>query len=472
MARIAAILLLPIFASAALAQRQGYIYRDMETSTLTTTDPAYRHAPPEAVERWKDWKFGLRIHWGLYCMMGSDASWALPYSSPEFRQIYGTRYQFFNPSDFDANAWMQMMADAGIKYFTFTTKHHDGFSMWATKTVRESLRLTPKGIRSGEGEYDTVVIPYSIMDTLFHRDVLAELVTAARKKGLGISLYYSHIDWQDPAFAWDPFNIHYDAGFTKQNDPVRWRKFIQQERDQVRELLTEYGRIDALEFDIGWPKEAAQDAAALAHMARDLQPSVLLRNRGIGAYGDMYTPEQVIPPGFQPGSPWQEIYPGGQAFSYLPNDIYKPVEWIVHTLVDVVAKGGNFEVGYGPMPNGRFPGEAVERLRSVGKWMAVNGEAIYATRPYTAFREGDALRFTRSKDGRTIYAIALKWPGKTLSTKLVKVGNGAEINMLGSSAKLGWHRAGDAVVIEIPEALQQHRPCEYAWVFRIRNRGD
>jgi alpha-L-fucosidase len=240
----------------------------------------------------------------------------------------------------------------------------------------------------------------------------------------------------------------------------------------VRELLTEYGRIDALEFDIGWPKEAAGDAAALAHMARDLQPSVLLRNRGIGAYGDMYTPEREIPAGFQPGSPWQEIYPGGEAFSYLPNDIYKPAEWIVHTLIDVVAKGGNFEVGYGPMPSGRFPPEVVERLRAVGEWMAVNGEAIYATRPYSVFQEGDNVRFTRGKDERLIYAVSLTWPGKTFRTKLLKVERGATIEMLGAQGKLAWHREGDVVVVDIPEALQQNRPCKYAWVFRVRNSPD
>jgi alpha-L-fucosidase len=469
MYKILVALSLQLYISAIAFGQQAFIYGDMQRSTLTKTDPGYRHAPPDAVERWKDWKFGLRIHWGLYSMMGSDASWALPFSSPEFRQIYGTRYQFFDPTEFDAAAWMQLMSEAGIKYFTFTTKHHDGFSMWATKTVRESLRLTPKGIRSGKGVYETRVIPYSIMDTPFHRDVLAELVTAARQRGLGISLYYSHIDWQDPAFAWDPYNLHYDAKLTKQSDPVRWGAFIQQERRQVQELLTQYGRIDALEFDIGWPKEAAADVAALARMSRDLQPRVLLRNRGIGAYGDMYTPEREIPPGFQPGSPWQEIYPGGEAFSYLPNDVYKPAEWIVHTLVDVVAKGGNFEVGYGPMPSGRFPEEAVTRLRAVGKWLSVNGEAIYGSRPYSTFQEGDDVRFTRSKDGRTVYAISLKWPGDTFRTKLVKPGRGADITLLGSQAKLAWHREGRGVVVEIPGSLQEKHPCDYAWVFRIRN---
>jgi alpha-L-fucosidase len=101
--------------------------------------------------------------------------------------------------------------------------------------------------------------------------------------------------------------------------------------------------------------------------------------------------------------------------------------------------------------------------------MAVNGEAIYGTRPYTSFREGDDIRFTSSKDRHTVYAIALQWPGKTLSTKLVKVDDGATIDMLGIPGKLAWHRSGDAVVIEIPDALEQKRPCEYAWVLRIRN---
>jgi len=460
-----------LFAVSGAAQApEGYIYRANENALwLSKTEPDYRHAPPEAVERWKDWKFGLRIHWGPYSMVGSDASWALPFSSLEFRHIYGTLYQFFNPSDFDADAWTGMMADAGMKYFTFTTKHHDGFSMYATKTVRESLRLTTEGLRSGKGHYEKCVIPYSIMDTSFGRDVLAELAASARRKSLGISLYYSHIDWQDPAFGWDPNNFHYDAQFTKESDPERWAKFIQQERDQVRELLTGYGPIDGLEFDIGWPKEAGDDASGVARLARELQPSVLLRNRGIGAYGDFYTPERQIPPGFQEGSPWQAIHPGAQAFSYLPNDNYKPAEWIVHTLVDVVAKGGNLEIGYGPMPNGTWPRPVIERLRDVGKWMKVNGEAIYATRPYSTFREGDDVRFTRSKDGATLYLITLKWPGRELRSRLANVSSGDEITLLGVPAKLKWRLDGDTAVITVPDLAS--KPCDYAWAFRIRHKG-
>ena len=456
-----------VLATSIQVHAQKFIYgNEQRASWLTETSPDYRHAPPEAVERWKDRKFGLRIHWGLYSMVGSDASWALPPSSPEFRSIYGTLYQFFNPSDFDADQWTDLMTQAGIKYFTFTTKHHDGFSMYATKTVRPSLRLAPKDVRSGIRHYEKCLIPYSIMDTPFGRDVLSELAASAHRKSLGISLYFSHIDWQDDAYGWDPNNFHYDPRFTKQSDPARWAKFVQQERDQVRELLSGYGAIDACEFDIGWPKEAAEDIAGVARLARKLQPSALLRNRGIGVYGDFYTPEREIPPGFNRDSPWQAIYPGGEAFSYFPNDIYKPAEWIIDTLVDVVAKGGNFEVGYGPMPNGTWQKPVVERLREVGKWLEVNGEAIYATRPFSDFKEGDNVRFTSSKDGETLYLITLKWPDRELRTKSAKLSKGDEITMLGVPGKVMWRPEGDQAVISVPRPST--KPCDYAWVFRIR----
>jgi alpha-L-fucosidase len=169
---------------------------------------------------------------------------------------------------------------------------------------------------------------------------------------------------------------------------------------------------------------------------------------------------------FRKASPWQAIHPGARAFSYLPNDVYKPAEWIVHTLVDVVAKGGNFEIGYGPMPNGTWPQQVIERLREVGNWMKVNGEAIYATRPYGTFSEGEDTRFTRSKDGATIYLIALKWPGRELRTRLAKISNADEVTLLGVPGKLAWRLDGDAAVIVLPNLTT--KPCDYAWRFRIR----
>ena len=231
----------------------------MQRGWATQVDPSYRHAPQAAIEAFKDRKFGIRIHWGLYCLIGSDASWALAGANKQFWDTYNVFYQFFNPTSFDADAWMDLFAQAGIRYFTFTTKHHDGFSMWPTKTQQESVKLTPAGFGEGGVEnLEKVVQSYSIQDGPYKKDIVRSMVEAGRRKGVGVGLYYSHVDWHDPAFAWDPFNQYYDPHFTPDSDPTRWQTFIAHEREQVRELMSDYGTIDYLDFDIGWPQAAAQ----------------------------------------------------------------------------------------------------------------------------------------------------------------------------------------------------------------------
>jgi alpha-L-fucosidase len=171
-----------------------------------------------------------------------------------------------------------------------------------------------KGFRKkADGAYEEVTNHYSIAETPFERDIIGELVKAGRGHGLGVSLYYSHIDWHDWDFAWDNRNFWYDGRFTKKSDdPTRWAAFIQKERDQITELLTQYGPIDTLCLDISWHKEAQPDAYGVARLARSLQPNIMLRNRGIEAYGDYETPEAVIPEDpTRIKRPWQVIYPCG-----------------------------------------------------------------------------------------------------------------------------------------------------------------
>jgi alpha-L-fucosidase len=439
----------------------------MQRGWLTHVDPGYQHAPQSALEDFKDRKFGIRIHWGLYCMIASDASWALAGANRQFWDNYNVLYQFFNPTSFDADAWMDLFAQAGIKYFTFTTKHHDGFCLWPTQTMQDSLRLTPKGVGFGGVEYtEKVVHSYSIQDGPYKKDIVRSVVEAGRRKGMGIGLYYSHVDWHDPAFAWDPFNQYYDPHFTAQSDPRRWQTFIAHEREQLRELMSDYGRIDYLDFDIGWPQAAAPDLAAITMMVRKLQPDVIIRGRGIAAYGDYYTPEREIPGGPSQGV-WKVIYPCGQAFSYLPNDLYKPAEWIVESLIGITAKGGNFEVGFGPMPCGEWPADTVERLKYAGDWLRVNGEAIYHTRPRKNFSEGKNVWFTSSKDGRYVYAISLGWPGDTFTTRSLRALKGSQITMLGVDQPLDWRQEGAALIVSLPPSLAQHKPCRQAYVFKI-----
>lgn len=438
----------------------------MQRGWARTVDPDYHYAPQSAIEALKDLKFGIRIHWGLYSMIGSHESWGLAGANREFWNIYNVLYQLFDPTDFNPDSWMELFERSGIKFFTFTTKHHDGFSLWPTKTRQESIALTPAAFNHGCEHTRTVANTYSIMDSPYKKDIVGLLVEAARRKNIKIGLYYSHVDWHDPAFAWDPFNCHYDPKFTRESDPKRWQMFIDHEREQVRELLTNYGRIDALDFDIGWPQAAAADIAGVAKMARKLQPDVIMRGRGIGAYGDYYTPEREIPGGPSRGF-WKVIYPCGTAFSYIPDDHYHPPEWVLESLITVCAKGGNFEVGFGPMANGRWAPEAVERLEYVGKWLKVNGEAIYNTRPRKIFHEGKDLWFTSSKDGRSVYAISLKWPGNELAIRSVTPVPNSRVYLLGAQQPLKWRQQGNHCVIDIPAELAEHKPCRQAFAFKL-----
>jgi alpha-L-fucosidase len=436
-------------------------------------DADYVHAGEAALDRWMDWKWGLRIHWGLYTLYAGDKpwsgeSWIVPkfhLDDKEWQKKYYTSYQDFNPTGFNADEWMKIMQRGGMKYFSFTTKHHEGFCLWPTKTLQKGFR------RLADGSYEDVTNHFSIAETPFKRDIVGELVRAGRAHGLGVSLYYSHIDWHDWDFAWDPRNFWYDTNFTKASDPQRWAAFMQKESDQVTELLTWYGPIDSMCFDISWG-EAKEKAFGIAKLSRQLQPNTLLRNRGTEMYGDYSTPEGEIPT--DPNEmkmPWQVIYPCGTGASYRINDHYKSKEWVLESLIDIVAKGGNFQVGFGPDANGQWPQEMIERVKYVGDWLTVNGECIYATRPYLRYHEGVDLRFTRSKDKKSVYIISLVWPGATLKSRMVRPKPGSVIRMLGVDQDLAWHQQGELLVIDLPKELQSEsrHPAPQAFAFKVES---
>jgi alpha-L-fucosidase len=200
----------------------------------------------------------------------------------------------------------------------------------------------------------------------------------------------------------------------------------------------------------------------------------MLRDRGIGNYGDYYTPERAIPPGPESSDkPWFCIYPLGTNFSYDPDPAkYKGTEWIVHNLADVTAKGGGFMVGVGPSSQGDFHAEAVRQMKGAGAWLGVNGEAIYATRPREAglWSQGDTVRYTRSKDRRYVYAILTQWPGAQIVLESVRPKPHSRVELLGSDRRISWQfDAAKGTVIALPDALQQseNRPCDYAWALKI-----
>ncbi|HEY5055793.1 MAG TPA: alpha-L-fucosidase [Acidobacteriaceae bacterium] len=459
----------------------------------------YHWASDAAVEDFKDIKFGLRIHWGIYSNFGRpNESWPFLTLPLDQRQTYNETYKTWSPTQFDADAWMSLCEESGLKMFAFTSKHHEGFSMFDTRTrVRSRANWTAPG----GPKIEDCDLAYSIMETPFKRDVVRELTAAAHKRNIKIDLYFSHPDWYDADFrpyGWHPLQVPSspklwgwqgtDDDFWQQMKrrvanqlvvvpdptPEQVKRMVGRHRTQLTELLTKYGKIDMMCLDIFWGPTVWKEMRETILMVRKLQPNVMLRARGIGNYGDYYTPEGFVPASKESTRmPWFVIYPLGSSFSYEKNPArYKGTKWIVDNLVDTAAKGGNFMVGVGPDGEGAFHPVAIEQLKQTGKWLKVNGEGIYATRSREGplWSEGSNLRFTRSKDNRVVYAFALNWPGKTLEIKSLESAKVSSIKMLGYSNPLEYKvDPGRGLVIEVPDQFQNpaNRPCDHAWAFRI-----
>ena len=252
------------------------------------------------------------------------------------------------------------------------------------------------------------------------------------------------------------------------------KRMMQRHRNQLEELITRYGKIDMVCLDMFLGPAVWPALRETMLYLRKLRPDIMYRARGIGNYGDYYTPE-----GFVPGSkentdvPWFVIYPLGGTFSYEPvREKYKGTKWVLHNLIDAVAKGGNFMAGIGPDGSGRFHPEAIAQLRQTGSWLKINGEGIYATRAREGdlWKQGDQIRYTRSKDNKVIYAFCFEWPGEQLILQTVKPGRRAKISLMGDDRALAWkHDSSRGLVIELPAALRENlsQTAQIAYGFKI-----
>ncbi len=424
------------------------------------------------LEWFQDLKFGLLMHWGPYCQWGVVESWSLcPEDEPwcrrdgpfgesyrEYVKAYEGLKSTFNPVRFDPRAWAAAAEGAGMRYAIFTTKHHDGFCMFGTK--KTDYRITDPGC------------PFSANPGA---DVTREIFDAFRRRGFGIGAYFSKPDWHAPDFWWPYFppfdrNANYDV----KKYPERWASFTRFIHDQIEELMTGYGEVDILWLDGCWVNPAVKgqdiDMPGLAAMARSHQPGLIVVDRAVpGRYENYRTPEQEVPE-----KPlhyvWETCMTMGQSWAYAPNDTYKPAHKLIHLLIDVAAKGGNFLLNIGPDPQGEFPPAALQRLREIGEWMKVNGSAIYGTRPVAPYMEGK-LRFTRLPDG-TLHAIYLadEWERLPATVPVTAFPPKARSNvtLLGSDEPLRWERGRKGIVIHIPQALRKAPPCKHAWTFRLQ----
>ena len=449
---------------------------------------SYHWAPAKAYEAFLDQKYGIRVHWGLYSKAGFlKESWPYLQLGYAERDRYNEMYKTWNPSGFDADEWTSLFQESGHKMFAFTTKHHEGFSLFDTKTrVRRRVRWGA----AGGPAFEDCDLAYSITETPFRRDVVKELCAAGKKRGLRIALYFSHPDWYDADFR--PYADHpvqipdaaqYDTRAEEAKkalgkliwiapDPTKVEvdRMLARHRTQIEELLTNYGAIDMLSLDQWLGPRVWPQLRQTVLRIRQIQPDIMIRARGIGNYGDYYTPEGFVPGSkSNTGMPWMVIYPLARGFSFDPDGSkYKGAAWIVKNIIDTAAKGGSFQVGVGPDGTGRFHPVAVQQLKEAGKWLNVCGGGIYATRARNGelWREGDTIRFTRSKDERTIHCFALAWPGRVLTLKTVRLRPKSQVRMMGYSEPLPWrYDSASGLQIELPESMDsaEKRPTEHAW---------
>jgi alpha-L-fucosidase len=468
-------------------------YKVVQSYVEETPIPPYHWASGQAYEAFLDQKYGIRIHWGLYSQAGFlRESWPYLKLSYAKRDSYNQMYKTWNPNGFDADQWTTLFQESGLKMFAFTTKHHEGFSMFDTKTrVRKRVRWNAPG----EPVLEDCDLAYSIMETPFRRDVVKELCAAGHKRGLRIALYFSHPDWYDADFR--PYADHpvqipsaalYDTKAAQSKealgkltwiapDPSKTEvdRMLLRHRAQIEELLTNYGQIDMLSLDQWLGPRVWPQLRETLRRVRQLQPNIMIRARGIGNYGDYYTPEGFVPGSkSNTGMPWMVIYPLARSFSFDPDaSQYKGAQWIIKNIVDTSAKGGSFQVGVGPDGTGRFHPAAIQQLKEAGKWLKVCGSGIYATRARSGdlWREEDNIRFTRTKDERGVHCFAFEWPGKTLTLKTVRPQPQSKITMFGYNEPLRWrYETGSGLSIDLPEAMasEDKRPTHHCWGWTIR----
>lgn len=461
-------------------------------SFLLAQHHARLYVPPEDslvrqnLAAWQDLKFGLLMHWGTYSQWGIVESWSLcpedegwcqrrgPYSSDwyTYKKAYENLQTTFNPTGFDPEKWADAARRAGMRYVVFTTKHHDGFCMFDTKQT--DYKITAPACPFSDNR---------------RADVTAAIFASFRNRGFKVGAYFSKPDWHSPDFWWPYFppkdrNISYDL----QKYPERYQRFRDFTYAQLEELCTNYGRLDLLWLDGAWVRPAATidraeswqrgipegqdvDMPRIAAMARERQPGIMIVDRWVpGPFENYLTPEQGIPA--EPlGVPWETCMTMGDSWSFIPKENYKSPRRLVHTLCDVVSKGGNLLLNIAPGPDGNWHPEAYERLEAIGAWIAVNGEAIYGTQTPRSgiYRQGN-IAFTQKKD--TLFALYLAGEDERQMPERILLKNicpapGSAIRLLGSTSKLPWHCTGADVEIQIPESLRKTPPCDFAWVIQI-----
>jgi len=354
---------------------------------------------------WSNDRFGMFIHWGIYSMAARH-EW-VKHNEHMTNEEYQKYFDFFNPDQWDPTAWAKQAKAAGMKYAVLTTKHHDGFCL-----------------------FDSKFTDYKATNTPAHRDLVREYVNAFRAQGLKVGFYYSLLDWHHPDYTMDDVHpltqvdtsqANYDR-LNKGRDMAKYRQYM---RNQITELLTNYGKIDVLWLDWTWGKDSkrgkhAEDwgAEELIKLVRKLQPGILVNNRlGLDDYadgGDFVTPEQVSPEELVKyrGKTWEtcQTFSGSWGY-YRDENTWKTDHKLLDLLITSTANGGNLILNVGPTARGEFDYRAKSALDSLSLWMHANSKAIYGcTYAPEEFKAPEGTRLTYNKAARRLYVHLMEYP--------------------------------------------------------------
>ncbi|MBF1069601.1 MAG: alpha-L-fucosidase, partial [Prevotellaceae bacterium] len=382
-------------------------------------------------------RFGIFIHWGIYSTF-AQGEWYLQ-DGPLRREEYAKAANAFYPHAFDAKAWAKVFKKAGARYITFTTRHHDGFSMWNTRQSE-----------------------YNIMHTPYGKDVVAQLSEACRENNLALHLYYSHIDWMRDDYPMGRTG----RGVGKDTVKADWPHYFAFMNRQLTELLTQYGPVRAIWFDGWWDHDQTKPAFdwqlpeqyALIHR---LQPACLVGNnhhQQPNEGEDLQFFERDVPGENKAGL-------SGQAIGRLPLETcetmngmwgykvadqnYKSADQLIQLLVRTASKGANLLLNVGPQPDGNLPAAAVERLEAMGEWLQVNGESIYGT---VAGSLGDGKNVVSTRRGKKVYVHILDASIKMLDLpcsdqvkKVYRLGKGMPLSFKYGRKRLSFAAADEQV---------------------------
>ena len=354
---------------------------------------------PDREQWFMDLGFCMYVSWSLDCQLGTVISHSLAGASDDYiERFFNDLPKTFNPKHFDAESLVRLAKVSGAKYLMFTPKYHSGFCMFDTKTT-----------------------PFSIMNTPYGKDITRMIADECHRQGVALGFYFSPDDF---------WFIHKQAlEITRGRPEVKPRnnpQLMEYNKQQLRELLTNYGKVDTLYFD--------GDTSGLKKLAWELQPDLLITR------GYMNTPEQAIPVNVMAG-PWETAFVMGTQWAFKPtNERFKTGTELIHMLIEVRAKGGNLALDVGPDPAGDLQREQERLFMEIGLWNFINQEAVYKIRPCVVPNEGDVW-FTGAKDGSAVFAILTKqvWPygrWQTLTLKKVRATDKTEIEILGQSGRV------------------------------------